>query len=368
MKDVENLLTTDYIYFPLKKDSKLFINDGEYIYKNDKIIEYNNKIIYSSVSGKVLGMTNIDNNKYLVIENDYKDKTKKRITSKKNINNYAKEELNNLINEYNIIDDFDITSKVLIINCIDEYNLENTNNTILKNYTINLLDTIDALIDIMDIKKCFFAVSNNDIEVVDILLNNMGTYPKIDLKLFKNDNIISKKEILIDKLTRFRNKKYNIQYLNIKDVLNIYNVLKKHIPITTTYITLTGNLINYTKVLKVNIGTNLLDILNEYEIKNYKNIIINGLLNGNIIKNPNYIIDNNTRSIFINTIKKYKSVDCINCGKCVNICPININPKYMYFNKDKKSKLYKEKCINCGMCSYICPSKIELNKGCGKYE
>ena len=68
MKDVENLLTTDYIYFPLKKDSKLFINDGEYIYKNDKIIEYNNKIIYSSVSGKVLGMTNIDNNKYLVIE------------------------------------------------------------------------------------------------------------------------------------------------------------------------------------------------------------------------------------------------------------------------------------------------------------
>ena len=188
MKDVENLLTTDYIYFPLKKDSKLFINDGEYVYKNDKLIEYNNKIIYSSISGKVLGMTNIDNNKYLVIENDYKDKTKKRITSKKNINNYTKEELNNLINEYNIIDNFDITSKVLIINCIDEYNLENTNNTILKNYTINLLDTIDALIDIMDIKKCFFAVSNNDIEVVDITYGVIGDY-------FENANIEMNKKL-----------------------------------------------------------------------------------------------------------------------------------------------------------------------------
>ena len=40
----------------------------------------------------------------------------------------------------------------------------------------------------------------------------------------------------------------------------------------------------------------------------------------------------------------------------------------MYFNKDKKSKQYKERCINCGMCSYVCPSKIELNKGCVKYD
>lgn len=368
MKDVENFLTTDYIYFPLKKGSKLFINDGEYIYKNDKLIEYNNKIIYSSVSGKVLGMTNIDNNKYVVIENDYKDKTKKRTTSKKDITNYTKEELYNLINTYNIIDNFDMTSKVLIINCIDEYSDEITYNTILKKYTINILDTIDALIDIMDIKKCFFAVSNSDSELINILLNNMGTYPKIDLKLFKNDNIIGKKEILIDRLTKYRNKKYNIQYLNIKDILNIFNLLKKHIPITTTYITLTGDLINYTKVIKVNIGTNLLDILNEYNIKEYKNIIINGLLNGNIIKNPNYIINNNIRSIFINTIKKYECVECINCGKCVFICPININPKHMYFNKDKKSNIYKKKCINCGMCSYICPSKLELNKGCDKNE
>ena len=115
--------------------------------------------------------------------------------------------------------------------------------------------------------------------------------------------------------------------------------------------------------IATNIGTNIMDILKEYNIKDYKNVIINGLLNGKILKNPNFIIDKNIRSIFINTYKKYDDVECINCGLCLNICPININPKYMYFNSDKKSKGYKRECIKCGMCSYICPSKIDLYKG-----
>ena len=359
--NIENLLTTDYIYMKYYDDMEILVHDNDIVYKNDIIMTNNKKNIYSSVSGKILGLTKISNNKYIVIENDYRDKTRKKIGTKKYISNYTKEELKGLIIKYNVLNKFDETSKVLIINGIDEFNTEITFNTLLKEYTINILDAIDALIDIMNIKKCVLAVSNNDVDLVNTLFNNMGTYPKIELKLFTNDNIIGKKEILLPKLTNHKNKKYNVEYLNILDVLNIYNSLKKNIPVSNTYITLTGDLI------RVNIGTNLSDILKEYNINN-KNIIINGLLNGINIKDTNFIIDKNIRSIYVNKLNKYKTVDCINCGLCVNICPVNINPKYMYFNKDKKSKQYKERCINCGMCSYVCPSKIELNKGCVKYD
>lgn len=369
MKDsnIENLLTTDYIYIKYYDGMEILVHDNDLVFKNDLIMKNNNRFIYSTVSGKVLGLTNINNSRYIVIENDYRGKTKKKIGTKKYINNYTREELKDLIIKYNVLNKFDETSKVLIINGIDEFNTEITFNTLFKEYTINILDAIDALIDIMNIKKCVLAVSNSDIDLVNILFNNMGTYPKIELKLFTNDNIIGKKEILLPKLTNHKNKKYNVEYLNILDVLNIYNLLKKNIPVSSTYITLTGDLINYTKVLRVNIGTNLSDILKEYNIDN-KNIIINGLLNGISLKDTNFIIDKNIRSIYVNKLNKYKTVDCINCGLCVNICPVNINPKYMYFNKDKKSKQYKERCINCGMCSYVCPSKIELNKGCVKYD
>ena len=363
-ENIDNLVNFKYIYLPYKNGS-LNVNNGDYIYKEDIIIN-NNKKIYSPVSGNVLGLTTINNKKYIVIENDYKEKTKIRKGTKKYINKYSKEELLNLIQEYLVIDNFDINSKVLIISGLDEYIDEITYNTLIKEYTIEILDTIDALIDIMNIKKCFFAVNSNDTELVDILFNNMGTYPKIDLKLFNNNHYISNKSFLINKLTNYKNKKYNLQYLNIKDILNIYNVLKKNRYSTETYITLTGDLLNYTKVIRVKIGSNLKDILDEYNIKNYKNVIVNGLLNGIHLKDINFIIDKNTRSIFINNLNKEIEHDCINCGLCVTICPVEVNPKYMYFNKDKKSLIYKEKCIDCGICAYLCPSKINLNKGVKK--
>lgn len=363
-REITNLLTTDYIYLPLKSGMKLHVKDGEYIYKNELLLSSDCEKIFSSVSGNVLGLTTIDNNKYIVIENDCKDKTRIKKGTKRFINKYSKEELVSLINEYKVIDDFDEFSKVLIINGIDEYIDEITCSTLLKSYTIEILDTIDALIEIMNIKKCFLAVSNNDVECIDILLNNIGTYPKIDLKMYTNNKIIGKKEVLISKLTSYRNKNYNIQYLNLEQVLDVYNLLKRNIPKSETFLTLSGNLIDYVKVLKVKVGTNLCDILNEYNIMNKDNVVINGLLSGFHIKNLNFIIDQSVRSIFINTIDEEIEKKCINCGMCVSMCPVDINPKYMYFNKDKKAKEYRKKCINCGICAYNCPSKINLNKGC----
>ena len=358
-----DLLTSDYIYLPYNDSMNVYVKDKEYIYKNELLVDNEIKKVNSSVSGKIIGVTTILNKRYIVIENDFKDKLKSRKGSKKEINKYTKESLLELVNQYSLIKDFNINSKVLIINGIDEYLDEITYNTLLKEHTVEILDTIDALIDIMNIKKCFLAVGNKDGELIDILYNNIGTYPKIDLRLFNYDYSIGNKNILINKLTNYRNKNYGILYLNIKDVLNMYSLLKKNRPLSETYVTLTGDLLNYSKVLRVKIGTNLNDILNEFKIDNKDNIIINGLLNGIHVKDSNFIIDNNVRSIFINTIKEYKEEKCINCGLCYSMCPVGINPKYMHFNDDTKANEYLNKCVNCGICSYVCPSKITLNRG-----
>ena len=360
-KDIINLLTTDYIYFLYDKNMVILKKDGEYIYKDELLLHNDKKNIYSSVSGKILGLTKINNKKYVVIENDFKDKVKSKKGTKKFINRYTKDELIDLLEKFKIIDNFEPTSKVLIINGLDYYNEEITYNELMKNYTIQILDTIDALIEIMNIKKCFLAVNNMDSDLINILLNNIGTYPKIDLKLMSNNNIITKKEVLIDKLTNYKNKKYNIQYFNLYEIVKMYNLLKRNKPTSITYLTVDDG--NEKEVVKVNIGSNLKDILTVLNIDNKKDIIINGLLNGYSIKDINFIIDEKIRSVFIRKENKCKEKKCINCGMCVSICPVNINPKYMYFNKDKKALEYKKKCINCGLCSYSCPAKINLNKG-----
>ncbi len=360
-KEIENYLSVDYIYIPYEKNMKINIKDKEYIYKNTLLLS-GERNVYSSVSGTILGATKIHDKKYIVLENDFKDKLAVRSGAKKNINNYTKEEFIDLINKYFHISDFDETSKVLIVSGIDSYYEETIYGTLLENFTTPILETIDAIIEIMNIKKCFLAISSKNTESIDILVNNLGTYPKIDLKILNNNLYMGNKEILIDKLTNYKNKNYNVLFLNIKDILNIYTILKFKRSATETYILLTGNLIDFSKVIRVKLGTNLADLLKEYNIKETENIIVNGLLNGTLLKDRNYIIDNNVRSIFINTCTKFKVNECINCGACLEICPIHINPKYMYHNNDKKADYYKNKCINCGLCSYICPSKISLNR------
>ncbi|MBN1815886.1 MAG: electron transport complex subunit RsxC [Sedimentisphaerales bacterium] len=56
---------------------------------------------------------------------------------------------------------------------------------------------------------------------------------------------------------------------------------------------------------------------------------------------------------------------CIRCGRCLTVCPENLNPTKIA-HAVKKNRLdladqyYMSACIECGCCSYICPANIEL--------
>jgi Na+-transporting NADH:ubiquinone oxidoreductase subunit A len=56
---------------------------------------------------------------------------------------------------------------------------------------------------------------------------------------------------------------------------------------------------------------------------------------------------------------------CIQCGYCIDICPVLLTPNLIIkssINKDieKMQNLQINDCVDCGLCSFVCPSKIEL--------
>lgn len=60
-----------------------------------------------------------------------------------------------------------------------------------------------------------------------------------------------------------------------------------------------------------------------------------------------------------------ESEQCIQCGKCVGICPAFLQPVYMSAyalqdDFDKAAAYHALDCIECGSCSFICPSKRPL--------
>ena len=56
---------------------------------------------------------------------------------------------------------------------------------------------------------------------------------------------------------------------------------------------------------------------------------------------------------------------CIKCGKCLEVCPVGLQPlnlsAYSLKGKyDEAEKLHALDCVECGSCSYICPAKRPL--------
>ena len=56
---------------------------------------------------------------------------------------------------------------------------------------------------------------------------------------------------------------------------------------------------------------------------------------------------------------------CIRCGKCVEVCPMHLQPLHLYRYKNDTAMLSRYHvldCVECGCCAYTCPGKLPLVK------
>lgn len=137
----------------------------------------------------------------------------------------------------------------------------------------------------------------------------------------------------------------------------------------TTIITVSGDCIDYSCNVEVTIGTPIEEVLEFCGlIKTPARVIIQGSMRGLSVGDLKLPVLHSTKAI-IALSKQYKdkTLPCINCGKCTQVCPVQIAPNYIYkYNKAEDEHgwkaLHPEKCIGCGCCSYICPTRIELRE------
>lgn len=351
---VQNFLNPDFIYIPIenhaisyKKNTK--IKKGELIFNT-----------YSSISGHVAGIKectlwNAKKERCLVIANDFEENIGKKNAIKKNWNHLTEKEIKkNLIDlEEKQIFSFKNIKHILISGIDDEPYIKNES-FIQKEHTKVILETIDCLLNLFPDAKSTIAIKNTDNDIIEVYHSFLGTYKNIELALVEDLYLIGEENYLTEKLHITK----DYLYLKTSDLLKFYNNIKKRKPIFETYITLTGNAIKKPQVIYTKLGVRIADILTKYCKINTKDVMIytNGLMKGNRINIKNLIVTKDLQGIVIMKKEEREEKECIKCGKCIEVCPIQSNPLLAY------KKQIKVPCINCGLCSYICPSYIHLRK------
>lgn len=354
LKDtVTEYLNPNCIYLPVNAD-KLLINPKDYIYKGKEILK--NK--YSPISGRIVGLKNLTDDKFLVVENDFKEKLENKVSLRKNVNKMSKEQLLELVKNFDLklYEKLNCNFSKIIINCIEEQLYVGNYMFLVKEYSNELLEILNNISNILELKEITIIVKDTDYNIIDYLNNIVGIYPNINIKFLPNKYLISEKSILC----KYLNINEYFIYLNIMELYNLYNFLKRKRIVEDKFLTITGNAIENPQVFKCKMYTKLDDIITnfiKFKSENYV-IIVNNLLSNHFCDAKELIVTEDIDSIFIMKKREYKEKKCILCGKCNDICPVKIKVSNLINGKNCDY----EDCIKCGLCNYICPSYININK------
>ncbi len=103
-------------------------------------------------------------------------------------------------------------------------------------------------------------------------------------------------------------------------------------------------------------------------VRTPKKVVLGGPMMGICATTLDAVTVKGTNGILFFTEDEDRTVEepvCIRCGKCINVCPMRLEPTYMYqyYKKrdfDMLEKYHVTDCIECGSCTFRCPARMPL--------
>ena len=342
--------------------------------------------LLSTVSGTIVGFEDkyISNGKLvkcIVIENDFKEKYQDKVGKKNDITKYSKDEFIYLLKKCGIIGmsgsgfptyikyDTKEQIKYLIVDGAECEIYVSSDSARMYNNPEEILEGVDAIMEIMDIEKTYIAINEKNEKIINKFLKHINTYPNIKIYPLSDGYPNGYERYLVNEILGLNYDRLPIEVgvinENISTIYAIYEALKYHEPLNKRIVTVSGNGIKKPTNFLLKIGTNFNELLLKTDLYNEianPLLIAGGAMMGTSISTDELIITGDTNAILIMNDKKEKELACINCGKCSEVCPMNLIPSLIMNNPKQAKKLNINKCMNCGLCSYVCPSKIEVRE------
>ena len=157
---------------------------------------------------------------------------------------------------------------------------------------------------------------------------------------------------------------------NVGSAATLAEVFETGLPLVERIVTVSGRGVNRPGNLIVPVGTRLRDVLAFCggTTDDAAEILFGGPMMGLPQRDLDVPVLKGTSGVVVLTedeIRDVISYPCIHCGRCLDACPMYLNPSHLG-DLAKAGRLEEMEtnhladCMLCGSCSYVCPSNIPL--------
>lgn len=153
---------------------------------------------------------------------------------------------------------------------------------------------------------------------------------------------------------------------NVGTCFAVYEAVQKHKPLMERLVTVTGPMIKEPRNFLVKIGTPISALIEACGglPESTGKIIAGGPMMGKAISHLNLPVTKGLSALLVlpkEQAHRGEQQNCIRCGKCVEACPMGLEPYLLHASvRNRRWDLCEQHhitdCIECGCCQYTCPS------------
>lgn len=157
---------------------------------------------------------------------------------------------------------------------------------------------------------------------------------------------------------------------NVGTIVALSQYFRRGVPLIERVVTVTGTAVKRPSNLLVPIGTPMREVVDFCGGLTHDTvrILLGGPMMGVSQKTLEVPVVKGTSGILLLTdreVQDLQTFNCIRCGRCLDACPIFLNPARMgaLVKKGEWQELEAMNvmdCFECGSCSFVCPSGIPL--------
>lgn len=401
-KSLEHAKEPSIVYIPLHQHTgapcEPLVKVGDRVKVGQKIGQsqaFVSAPIHSSVAGVVKEITKITTptgiqSTCVVIESDGTNEMDESIKAKGNLEDLSSKEILEIIKEAGITGmggaGFPAHVKLspppekkidtIIINGAECEPFLTSDHRVMLEMPEKVVFGLKAIMKALNVDRGFIGVETNKMDAVDSLSSVIKKEDNIKVVTLKAKYPQGDEKRVINAITGRQVPSGGLPMdvgcvvSNVSSSKAIAEAILEGKPVYERVVTVTGNGVNEPKNLIVKIGTLFQEVIDQ--AGGFKGtpgkVIMGGPMMGLSQFTTEVPVIKGSGGILVLTEEEVlaeKVSPCIKCGKCLDACPVFLQPLFISAYALKKDFEGAEKygaldCVECGSCSYVCPAKRPL--------